>query len=62
MQEEISSTPNLTVLEGSVDDLYVVGGAEAKEVMGIYMGELLCSDLDLTPFILHELCSTCSYW
>ena len=41
MQEEISNTHNLTVLEGSVDDLYVVGGAGDKKVMGIYMGELL---------------------
>ena len=41
MQEEIASTPNLTVLEGSVDDLHVVDSTEGKEVKGVYMGELL---------------------
>lgn len=48
MQEEISNTPNLTVVEGSVEDLYVVGGAGDKKVIGIYMGELMNTNgLDL---------------
>ena len=62
MQEEIANTPNLTVLEGSVDDLHVVGGAEDRKVMGIYLGELLNTVLDLTTFsFMNCMCSNCSY-
>ena len=45
MQNELSSTKGLTIIESSVEDLVMVGGEGKPKVAGVSLGEVMGGDV-----------------